>query len=177
MKVLLTIEEYKERIINLVMDVAYNTINPNGDDYFKFEFITWLVKECLTDHFQLIDFCNQMFINTFGRDRNGKLWCEENMKQIDEAEAKEFNSQEWYKNFNEEAKKHWSKTYYFCPLVEDEDGEYSYGLDDLDNVILIEEVTSAYFVENTNVVDDLSLEIFKRLYGYEYELDYDFKCE
>ena len=37
MKVLLTIEEYKERIIGLVMDVASKTINPNGDDYFKYK--------------------------------------------------------------------------------------------------------------------------------------------
>lgn len=170
MKILLSIEEYKERIINLVMDVANKTINPDGGDYFKFEYISWLVKECVTDHYQLVDVCNQMFINTFGRDRNGKLWCDENMRQIDEDEAKEFNSQEWYAKFNERARKNWEKQYYMCSCVD------GYGRDSLDNSIFIEEVVSAYFVENTNEAYHLSLEIFKRLYGHDYEVDREFKC-
>ena len=171
MKVLLSIEEYRERIINLVMDVAKKTINPNGDDYFKFEFISWLVEECLTDNFHCVDFCNRMFINTFGRDRNGKMWCEENMHQIDEDEAKEFNSQEWYEKFNKQARKTWSKTYEMCSC---EDG---YGLDELDNRIYIEGVVSAYFLENTNEAYRIALEVFVKLYGYEYEIDRDFRCE
>jgi hypothetical protein len=171
MKVLLTIEEYKERIIKLVMDVANKTINPNGDDYFKFEFISWLVKECLTDNFHCVDWCNRMYINTFGRDRNGKLWRNENMSQIDEKEAVEFNLQEWYAKFNEAAIKSYDKQYYMCDCTE------GYGLDEVDNRIYIEEVVSAYFLENTNEAYYLSLEIFKKLYGYEYKIDRDFKCE
>lgn len=171
MKILLTIEEYKERIINLVMDVANKTINPNGKDYFKFEYIDLLVKQCVTDNFQLVDVCNQMFINTFSRDRNGRLWCEENMRQIDEVEAKEFNSQEWYAKFNEKARKNWEKQYYMCDCTD------GYGLDELDNRIYIEEVVSAYFLENTNEPYYIALETFKRLYGYDYVVDREFKCE
>ena len=171
MKVLLTIEEYRERIINLVMDAANKSINPDGDDYFKFEFISWLVKECLTDHFHCVDFCNRMFINTFGRDRNGKLWCEENMQQIDEEEAEEFNSQEWYEKFNKDAKKRYEKQYYMSDCTD------GYGLDELDNRIYIEEVVSAYFLENCNEPYYISLEIFERLYGREYKIDREFKCE
>ena len=171
MKVLLTIEEYKERIIGLVMDVANKTINPNGDDYFKFEYISWLVGQCLTDNFHCVDVCNQMYINTFGRDRNGRLWCRENMRQIDEEEAEEFNSQEWYEAFNKKARKYYEKQYYFCSC---EDG---YGLDDINNQIFIEEVVSAYFKENGNEGYYMSLEVFKRLYGHEYEVDKEFKCE
>ena len=171
MKILLTIEEYKERITKLVMDMANTTINPNGNNYFKMEYINLLVKECVTDNFHYVDFCNQMFINTFGRDRNGKLWSKENIKQIDDEEAEEFNSQEWYKKYNEKARKNYVPTKYMCSCSENDGTDE----DVLNDTIFIEEVVSTYFLETD--LSMLSLEIFKKLYGHDYEIDRDFKCE
>ena len=169
MKVLLTIEEYRERIIKLVMDVANKTINPNGDDYFKFEYIKILVDKCLTNHLQLVDVCNQMFINTFDRDRNGKLWCEENISQIDKKEAEEFNSQDWYVKFNEERKKNWWPRVIVQPSNNYREFE--------DAIYYVESAAQTYFLENTNEAYHISLEVFVKLYGYEYKIDRDFKCE
>ena len=169
MKVLLTIEEYKERIINLVIGVANKTINPNGDDYFKFEYISWLVNQCLTNHCCLIDACNQMFLNVFGKDRNGKVWCKENLSQIDEVEVSEFNSQEWYSKFNAKAKANWERQYKMYPTNEYEnDWRFVYD---------IEDVASLYFEIESNEAYHLSHKIFKKLYGYDYEVNKDFRIE
>ena len=170
MKVLLTIEEYKERIINLVCDVAEKTINPSGDDWFKFEYIRLMVSKCLTDNFVLVDVCNQMFINVFGRDRNGKIWCDENINQIDEKEAEEFDSQEWYRNFNEKAKQNYEPTYLMKQSKE-------YGRDLWDRIWYVRKIAQDFFINDSNIEYELVKEIFKRLYGHEYEVDRDFKCK
>lgn len=170
MKVLLTIEEYKERIINLVMDVASKTINPNGGDWFKMEYIELLVGKCLTDSVMLVDVCNQMYINTFGRDRNGKLWCEENLRQIDQKEVDEYNSQEWYAKYNAD-KYNWPKQELYP--YEGEEGE----ADVISSAFDIESTALFYFEKNYKVSYEMQKEVFRRLYGYDYTVDKDFKCE
>ena len=172
MRFLLTIEEYKERIINLVTDVAGKTINPQGDDWFKMEYIGFLVNECLSNHIMLVDVCNQMYINVFGRDRNGKRWCDENIKQIDQKECDEYNSQKWYATYNDD-KWHWPKQYVY-PYDEKLN---RFNDDILPDIINIESTALFYFKENYNVSYEMQKEVFRRLYGYDYTVDKDFECK
>ena len=58
MKVLLTIEEYRERIIGLVMAVASKTIADSADDFFKWKIIEMLTDMCLVEELPVIDQCN-----------------------------------------------------------------------------------------------------------------------
>lgn len=172
MKVLLTIEEYKERAINLVMEVAKETLNPNAADIFKMDFIQLYAEKCVTDNVMYYDICNQMYIRTFEYDRNGRKITFDVTKEIDDKEAKEFNSQPLVKKYNDEAKKYWRRIHEITGY--DKDGYY----DKHSRVFNITYTLINIFNEvDHNAAYHIANEAFKRLYGYEYEVDRDFKLE
>ena len=101
-----------------------------------------------------------------------KLWdFYNNRLELTDEEAEEFNSQEWYKKYNEKARKNYALSNYMCSCSENDGTDE----DVLNDTIFIEEVVSTYFLETD--LSMLSLEIFKKLYGHDYEIDRDFKCE
>ena len=168
MKVLLTINEYRERAINVIMETAKENINPNGNDYFKFQFIYHLAKETFDNQFMCVDVVNQLFIKTFRYDRNGKMLCLKNVKQINTKEADEFNSQEWYVDYNEKRKKSWQpQQKIVCESHITKDQLRS-------DIFDIERIVSLPFVEDINMPYHIANECFKRLYGYDFEIDKGF---
>ena len=167
MKVLLTIEEYRERIIGLVMAVASRTISECADDYFKWKVIEMLTELCITNQVTCIKQDNQMFIRVFGLDRKGNP-LEESLKRINKAEADEFNSQKWYKEFNEDAMKRWKSVYEIYPY-----GKMP-GKDDWDHLYYITRVLQHAFIDNCNTKYNIEKEIFSRMYGHEFEYDKSF---
>ena len=94
MKVLLTIEEYKERAANLVIETAKQIIADSAPDVYKWKVIDMLTEECFTWDINVIDQLNRMFFNTFWVDRNGDVFSEDVLSKIDQEEADEFNAQE-----------------------------------------------------------------------------------
>lgn len=173
MEVLLTIEEYKERAINLVMDVAKNLINPTADDWFKFETIMKFAGETFTNHYMLIEQENQLFIKCFCFDRNGKRLNSTNIKKIGRKEADEFNSQDWYKSEYEKAKKDWDLARCWSLKI----SPYKYmGNNTFERIVTIEDVVSKPF-EDSNEAYYVAVECFKRLYGYEYHNNREFKVK
>ena len=165
MNTLLSVEEYHERAINVVMETAMQNIAPNATDYFKYEFIYFLAQEALTDHFMRYDVANQMFIKVFMYDRNGKIITLENIKQIDKKEIKEFNSQPRYVEYNKKRKKNWQiiKELYWTPKKED-------------FMIILKDVLALPFKEDINSAYKIANEAFKRLYGHDYQIDKDFQA-
>lgn len=166
MKVLLTIAEYRERAINLVVEYAKQIINETADDYFKYEVINMLATKCFTNEIMCVDIVNQLYFKVFFTDRNGNPLTKDVIKKIDEEEVEEFNSQEWYVKYNEDAKRNWKTRYHLC-LPKD------MGNDWLDKKWAIEQVVTLPFVKDINTAYRISNEAFKRLYGYEYEIDRD----
>ena len=166
MKVLLTIEEYKERAINNIIEIANSCIVPTADDFFKWEFIHMLAQKSFENHFMLCEFSNRMWINVFDKDRNGKRLNSSNIRKIDKEEAEEFNRQDFYAHL---------KPRYCCSSKL---APYK----NLGKDVFTQQYNIHYLItlpfEN---VDNISYEIanicFKRLYGYEYEVDTNFVCK
>lgn len=173
MKVLLTIDEYRERIIDLTMKTVQATVLPTAEDWLKFDIIDGIVKKCITDDYMTVDQCNQMFLRVFGCDRDGNRLTEENIKRITKKEADEFNRQEWYaKNYEEKQKKCEASWRYRISPSEDVWGDEYFTY--LHDVIRI---AQSAFTDDINTKYHISNEVFNRLYGHEFEWDRGFKVE
>lgn len=172
MKILLTIEEYRERAKNLIKETAKQTIAETASDYFKYEMLRMLVDRCFTYDIMCVDIVNKMFFEVFHRDRNGNAITEKTLRLIDEEEVSEFNSQEWYAKYNEEKRK-----YYHC-TAEIRSFEKS-GWNDEQRVnnlsYEIDDAVLKPFTDNCNTLYHLTTEIFKELYGHDYETDREYK--
>lgn len=172
MKILLTIEEYKERAKNIIKETAKQTIAETASDYFKYEILSMLTHKCFTDDFMCVDIVNKMFFEVFRRDKNGKVITTETLRLIDEDEVKGFNSQEWYVKYNTEKRKQYKRT------AEIRSFENS-GWDDEQRIRNLDyelnEAVLAPFTNNCNTLYHLTSEIFKELYGHDYEIDRDYK--
>ena len=168
MKVLLTIAEYRERAISLVVEYAKQIISETADDYFKHEIINMLATKCFTNELMCVDIVNQLYFKVFLTDRYRNPLTKEVIEKIDEEEVEEFNSQEWYVKYNEDAKRHWKPRYHLC-LHED------MGNDWFDKKWAIEQLVTLPFVKDCNTAYQIGNEAFKRLYGYEYEVDKDWQ--
>lgn len=170
MKILLTIEEYKQRAIDLIKETAKQTIAETASDYFKFEILSMITKKCFTNEMMCVDIVNQLFFKVFLTDRKGKPITFETLKRIDEKEANEFNSQEWYVNYYEKKKKNYEPVYKIYPCTEPDECTES----DFDNMEfqLIEVLLTPF---DNNEEYRISLQVFKELYGYDYKIDREYK--
>lgn len=172
MKILLTIEEYKERAKNVIKETAKQTIAETASDYFKFELLSMLAHKCFTNEIMCVDIVNKMFFDVFRRDRNGNPITVETLRLIDEDEVKEFNSQEWYAKYNDERRKRYERTAEIRSFEKSgwDDEQRIRNLDyELDEAVLVP------FTDNCNTIYYLTLEIFKELYGHDYEIDREYK--
>ena len=170
MKVLLTIEEYKERAANLVIETAKQIIADSAPDVYKWKVIDMLTEECFTWDINVIDQLNRMFFNTFWLDRNGNVFSEDVLSKIDQEEADEFNAQEWYVKDNEDAKKDWKPVIKIRPYKD-------MGRDFHGCKFWITDALLRPFHANCNVLYYIAKDIFKRMYGYEFEYDRDWKFD
>lgn len=169
MKVLLTIEEYRERIIQVVTKVTRETIIPEAPDYFKWKFISMLTEEAVTNHFMCIDEVNQLFIKVFGYDRDGNRLSTDTLKRIDRKEVKEFESQEWYVGYYEKCKKDWKPADRVTPFSQIVPGYEDSRLFDLVRTI------QRPFIDDINTKYYIAKEIFKNLYGHDFEYNKEYK--
>ena len=170
MKILLTIEEYRERIIQVVSKVTKETIIPEAPDYFKWEFIYMMTEKAITNNITTIDEVNQLFIMVFGYDRLGHRLSESTLMQIDQTEIDEFESQEWYVKYYKDCKENWKPAEKITPrnkIVLGNENSYLFSL-----IMAIQRP----FVEDINIHYHLAQEIFKTLYGHNFEYDREFKC-
>ena len=173
MEVLLTIEEYRERATNLVLDIAKSVINPTADDWVKYTTIRTFAEKVFHDDFQCIDQVNQLFIKCFSYDRNGKRLNSTNISKIGRKEADEFNSQEWYVKEYDKAHKNWELARCWGLKI----SPYKYmGKNTIARRITIEDVVSFPFKDDCNEIYHLTEEVFKRLYGYNFEYDRNYKA-
>ena len=171
MKVLLTIEEYRERIIQVVTEITKETIIPEAPDYFKWEFISTMTEKAVTDHLMTIDEVNQLFIKSFEYDRDGHRLSIESLKKIDRSEVDELEAQEWYVKYYEDCKKNWKLADRVVPFNEIPSGG------DLETFLFRTIITvQRPFVEDINTKYHIAKEIFKRLYGHDFEYDREYKC-
>lgn len=168
MNVLLTIEEYKERAINNIIEIVNSSIVPTADDFFKWEFIHLLSQKTFENHFMLIDYENRMWINVFDRDRNGKRLNSSNIRKIDKKEAEEFNAQTFY--VNERSKRSYCFSSHIAPYK-------SLGEDTWTQRDTIHDVITLPFRHVEAIAHEIADECFKRLYGYEYDVDTNFVCK
>ena len=106
-------------------------------------------------------------MRVFELDRNGGP-LSKSIQNINKAEADEFNDQEWYKKFNENARKSW-KTIYELRTYNNMDGR-----DKTEKLYYLKRTLQEPFVENVNTKYYIAKEIFSRLYGHEFEYDKDF---
>ena len=170
MKVLLTIEEYRERIISVVTDVVKETVLPTAKNYFKWEIVYMLTEQAVTNDIMSIEEVNQMFIRSFLFDRNGKRFTPDMLRQIDEAEAGEVNAQSFYVEYFSECHKAYrspDKVYPYDRMPgRSDDSKMSYLLRAL----------QAPFTNDINTKYHLAKEIFRRLYGHDFEHDRDYVC-
>jgi hypothetical protein len=170
MKVLLTIEEYRERIIQVVTEITKETIIPEAPDYFKWEFIGMLTEKAITDNLMTIDEVNQLFIRVFEYDRDGQRLNTDTLKRIDQAEVDEFEAQEWYVKYYVGCKKNYRPADRVVPFDQIAPGCEDYRLFDLIRTV------QKPFVEDINTKYYIAKEIFKSLYGHDFEYDREFKC-
>jgi len=171
MKILLTIEEYRERIIQVVSEVAKETIIPGAPDCFKWEFIYLLTEKAVTNHFMTIEEVNQLFIKSFEYDRNGHRLSVESLKGIDQEEVAEFESQKWYIKYYEDCRKNWKPADRVIPFNKIPSGG------DLETFLFRTIVAvQRPFVEDINTKYHIAKEIFKSLYGHDFEYNQEFKC-
>ena len=169
MKVLLTIEEYRERIIRVVTEISRETIIPEAPDYFKWEFISMLTEEAVTNHFMSIDEVNQLFIKVFGTDRDGNRLSTDTLKRINRKEVNEFESQEWYVEYYEKCKKDYRPADRIIPFSQIVPGHEDNRLFDLVRVV------QRPFIDNINTKYYIAKEIFKNLYGHDFEYNQEYK--
>ena len=166
MKVLLTINEYKERAINNIIEIANKSIVPTADDFFKWEFIYMLAQKSFENHFMLREFANRMWINVFDKDRNGKRLNSSNIRKIDKEEAEEFNRQDFYV--------HLEPRYCYSSKL----APYkNLGKDVFTQRYNIHDLITLPFKNVDNTAYEIADICFKRLYGYEYDVDTNFVCK
>jgi len=171
MKILLTIEEYRERIIQVVSEVAKETIIPDAPDCFKWEFIYLLTEKAVTNHFMTIEEVNQLFIKSFEYDREGHRLSVESLKGIDQEEVDEFESQKWYVEYYEDCRKNWKPADRVIPFNKIPSGG------DLETFLFRTIIAvQRPFVEDINVKYHIAREIFKNLYGHDFVYNQEFKC-
>lgn len=168
MKVLLTIEQYRTRILNLVKQTARQLLKDGADDYFKFKVINDLCKQCVTFRIASIDQVNQLFFKVFYCDKEGKPFTEETLSLIDKKEADEFNSQKWFADFYEKRHKNYEPCYKISPINKNE-------IDLDEDLFHINNVICQYWENNTNEPYYIAKEVFKELYGYEFSYNYEWK--
>lgn len=174
MKVLLTIDEYRERATKLVYETAKSVINPTADDWVKYETIATFAKKVYHNDVMAMEQPNQLFVKCFSYDRNGKRLNSTNVSKIGRKEADEFNSQPWYTKKFDGAKKSWN-------LVECWSLEISpyknLGENTFERIVTIEDVVSKPFRDAYEYeVYYLTEEVFKRLYGYEFKYNKEYKA-
>ncbi len=162
MKVLLTTEEYRERAIGLVMEVAKETLRDEADDFFKYKFIRSLSKDCFEDRIGYMDEENRMFNGVFRKDRDGNPLDAEAIRRIGTREAKEFESQEWYAKRLDERKKRKIPYRYMY--------EYKkmFGEEDSHRLRMVEDAISLPFKVDPNSALVVADEAFRRLYGHRF---------
>ena len=168
MKVLLSIEEYRERIIRVVTEVVQETIIPEAPDYFKWKFIEMLTEDAVTNNFMSIDEVNQLFIKVFETDRSGRRLSVESLKEIDQAEVEEFESQEWYVEYYVRCKKDWKPSDRVVPFDQIVPGYEDHRLTELVRTI------QRPFIDNINTKYYIAKEIFKNLYGHDFEYNKEY---
>lgn len=170
MKILLTIEEYRQRAIGLIKETAKQTIAETASDYFKFEIISMLTKKCFTNEIMCVDIVNQLFLKLFLTDRNGNPITNETLKKINRKEVGEFNKQEWYVKRTEKQRKNYERVSELYPCddpknyTEDDFWEMRY---ELENILL------EPFDDNEAFI--IAHQVFKELYGHDYEVDREYK--
>jgi hypothetical protein len=169
MKVLLSIEEYRERIIRVVTEVVRETIIPEAPDYFKWKFIEMLTEDAVTNNFMSIDEVNQLFIKVFETDRSGRRLSVGSLKEIDQAEVEEFESQEWYVRYYEKCKKDYRPADRVTPF-----GQIVPGYEDNRLFDLVRAVQRP-FIDDINTKYYIAKEIFKNLYGHDFEYNKEYK--
>ena len=168
MKVLLTIEQYRTRILNIVKQTARQLLKAGADDYFKFEVIHDLCKQCVTYRFMSIDQVNQLFFKTFYCDKEGKPFTEETLSLIDKKEADEFNSQKWYADFYKKRAQNYEPCNKMSPIDKSK-------IDLDEDLFHISIVVLQYWGNNTNEPYHIAKEAFKELYGYEFSYNSEWK--
>jgi hypothetical protein len=165
MKILLTIEEYKQRAIDLIKETAKQTIAETASDYLKYEIISMLTKSCFTYRVMCVDTVNQLFIKLFLTDRNGNPITNETLKKLNSEEVDEFNKQEWYVKLVEKQRKNYERVSVLYPCDDPEnytDDDYWEMLYELENVL--PEPFDSY---EQYVITE---QVFKELYGYEFHI-------
>ena len=171
MKVLLTKEEYEERAINVVIDAAKDLIYEHSDDYLKWNILHDWFKKCFNFESMRVDIIDQFFFKVFRYDRNGKSFDVENLIQINEREIEEFESQEWYIKYVEQCKENYYPIESIQPVLDKEFLDVNDEFFDIIRVLLIP------FTSDINIPYYLANKAFKRLYGYEYQMDKNFKLD
>lgn len=171
MKILLTKEEYEERAINVVIDAARDLINEHANDYLKWNILHDWFKKCFTYEVMSVDIVNYFFFKVFGYDRDGKLFGVDNLININEKEIEEFESQEWYIKYVKQCKENYYPIESIQPVLDKEFLDVNDEIFDITRVLLIP------FTSDINVPYYLANKAFKRLYGYEYQIDRDFKLD
>lgn len=161
MKVLLTIEQYRTRILNLVKQTARQLLKAGADDYFKYEVIYNLCKKCVTYDITSIDQVNQLFFKVFYCDKEGKPFTEETLSLIDEKEAEEFNSQKWFADFYKKKAQNYNRYDKIVPLNKSK-------IDLEEDLFHISRVIRQYWEDYINEPFYMAHEVFKELYGYEF---------
>lgn len=168
MKVLLTIEQYRARIIELVKATARQLLKAGADDYFKFKIINDICEQCVTYNITAIDQVNQLFFKVFYCDKEGKPFTKETLSLIDTKEAKEFNSQKWYADFYKKRKQNYEPCYKISPINKSK-------IDLNKDLFRIIDVILQYWENNTNEPYYIAEKVFKELYGYEFSYNREWK--
>ncbi len=168
MKVLLTIEQYRTRIINLVKQTARQLLKAGADDYFKYEVIYDLCKKCVTYDIPSIDQVNQLFFKVHYCDKEGKPFTEETLSLIDKKEAEEFNSQKWFADFYEKRRKNYEPCDKMRPINKSK-------IDLEEDLYHISRVIRQYWENNINEPYYMAHKVFKELYGYKFSYNSEWK--
>jgi hypothetical protein len=154
----------------MVTEITKETIIPEAPDYFKWEFIGMLTEKAITDNLMTIDEVNQLFIRVFEYDRDGQRLNTDTLKRIDQAEVDEFEAQEWYVKYYEKCKKDYRPADRVVPFDQIVPGYEDYRLFDLIRTV------QKPFVEDINTKYYIAKEIFKSLYGHDFEHNREFRC-
>lgn len=167
MKILLTIEEYKERVVNNLVEIGKQSFSNNINDFIAFTTLHKLAEESYTYHLAYKDSSNQLFLGVFGVDRNGNN-IKDTMFDITQEECDEFNSQPCMKKFYEDCKKRWNGYYELRPFDKNYIHPiYKVGCTTFD----VFKVIIQPFEGDVNLPYYAAKEAFERLFGYKYEFD------
>jgi hypothetical protein len=127
-----------------------------------------LTEEAVTNHFMCIDEVNQLFIKVFGYDRDGNRLSTDTLKRIGRKEVKEFESQEWYVEYYKKCKKDYRPADRVTPF-----GQIVPGYEDNRLFDLVRAVQRP-FIDDINTKYYIAKEIFKNLYGHDFEYNKEY---